>query len=325
MSLVAVHRSRGSRMAELTLWSSAAALILSAHVGLAALMMQEDPESPAENAPPAAIMIDLAPEPVAANTQEDQVAPDTADAEEVKSEETQPVEDPPPIEQPTPEPEPAPDPVAEAPPEPVEPPPEVAEETPEPEPAPPEVAELPPEPTPEPVEKVDPIEEQVTAALENVEVPLPTMRPPPPEKLAEAKPRPKDDAKKIQRAKQQQRQAQKEMAEAKLQTEQAERTAATQTTSGSTMSSVTPARWKSRVQAKLARNARRCPGSGTGTAAVRFKFDGDGNVTGISLSRSSGDPAIDDYIVSAVRRASPIPAPPSGVASYLDQALTCTH
>ncbi len=142
MSLVAFHRSRGSRIGEVALWSTAAALMLGAHVGLAALVMQEDPVSPAENAPPAAIMIDLAPEPVAANTEEEQVAPDMADAEEVKSEETQPVEDPPPIEQPTPEPEPAPDPVAEAPPEPVEPPPPEVAEAPEPEPAPPEVAEL---------------------------------------------------------------------------------------------------------------------------------------------------------------------------------------
>ena len=102
-----------------------------------------------------------------------------------------------------------------------------------------------------------------------------------------------------------------------------ERTAANQTTTGSSQPSVTLAKWKSRVQAKIARNARRCPGNDTGTAAVRFSFDGNGNITNVSLSRSSGNSAIDSYIVAAVRRASPIPAPPAGVPSYLDQGLRC--
>ncbi|MFB9953076.1 cell envelope integrity protein TolA [Rhizobium puerariae] len=321
MSLVVSQAGPGGRVGELALWSVAGLVVLTVHFAAAALLLQETPDMPADSSPPAAIMIELAPEPEAVNTEEDQVSSDLQEQEEVKSEETQPVEEPQPVEQPQPEPEPTPEPVVEQTPEPVaeEPPPEMPEPT-------PEITETIPEPPPEPVEEIDPIEQQMTAALENVEVPLPMMRPPvaekPPEEAKKPEPR-KEPVKKPQKPKQQQQQARQDMAEAKVQTRQSDRTAASQNSTGFFAQSVSPAKWKSRVQAKLARTARKCPGNGTGTAAVRFSFDGSGNVTGVSLSRSSGDSAIDNYIVSAVRRASPIPAPPSGVASYLDQALTC--
>lgn len=342
MSLVVSQAGPGGRVGELTLWAIAGLVMLTVHVGGAAYLLKEDPGAPADNAPPAAIMIELAPEPEAVNTEEEQVSPDTVDQEVVESEQVEPVEEPPPqpVEEPQPEAEPTPEPVVEQPPEPVEPPPqEVAEpveptppepviEEPLPEPEPtPEVTETIPEPTPEPIEEIDPIEQQMTAALENVEVPLPMMRPEPPpaEKPEEAKkPEPKKEPiKKVQKPKQQQQQARQEMAEAKIQAKESDRTAATQTSTGSIAPSVSPAKWKSRVQAKIARNARKCPGNSTGSTTVRFNFDGGGAVTNVSVLRSSGDSAIDNYIVSAVRRASPIPAPPAGVASYLDQPLTC--
>ncbi|MEQ1408465.1 TonB family protein [Neorhizobium sp. Rsf11] len=299
MSLVVSQAGPSGRAGELALWSVAGLLMLSVHIGAAALLMQETPDAPADNSPPAAIMIELAPEPEAVNTEEDQISPDQQDQEEVKSEQTEPAE------------EPQPEPVIEEPPR----------EMPEPEP---QITQTIPEPPPEPVEEIDPIEEQMTAALENVEVPLPMMRPEPPKPDEAKKPEPrKEQAKRTQKPKQQQQQARQDMAEAKVQARQSDRTAASQNSAGFFSQSISPAKWKSRVQAKLARTARRCPGDGTGTAAVRFSFDGRGNVTSVSLSRSSGDSAIDSYIISAVRRASPIPAPPSGVASYLDQALTC--
>ncbi|MCC2613186.1 cell envelope integrity protein TolA [Neorhizobium petrolearium] len=326
MSLVVSQAGPSGRAGELALWSVAGLLMLSVHIGAAALLMQETPDAPADNSPPAAIMIELAPEPEAVNTEEDQISPDQQDQEEVKSEQTEPAEEP----QPEPAPEPTPEPVE--PPqqqiaEPVEPTPaepvieQPPREMPEPEP---QITRTIPEPPPEPVEEIDPIEEQMTAALENVEVPLPMMRPEPPKPDEAKKPEPrKEQAKRTQKPKQQQQQARQDMAEAKVQARQSDRTAASQNSAGFFSQSISPAKWKSRVQAKLARTARRCPGDGTGTAAVRFSFDGRGNVTSVSLSRSSGDSAIDSYIISAVRRASPIPAPPSGVASYLDQALTC--
>ncbi|CAD7030319.1 energy transducer TonB [Pseudorhizobium endolithicum] len=310
MTSASPRPSHAGRFAEMALWSSAALVVLTAHISAAAVLLRQEPAPPAENGPPAAIMIELAAEPEAANTEEDQVATEEVDSMEVASKQLEPVEEPPP--------EPLPEPVEPPPPEeiaePVEPEPEPVEPEPVEEPEPePEITETIPEPPPEPVEEVDPLEQQMIAALENVEVPLPVSRPPPP-------PEPKKEPPKRVRK---QPQASKAAQQAKLQTKQSDRTAATQTTTGSSKPSVSPAKWKSRVQSKIARNARRCPGNDTGTAAVRFSFDGSGNITSVSLSRSSGNSAIDNYIVAAVRRASPIPAPPAGVPSYLDQGLRC--
>ena len=308
MTLLAPRPGRAGRFGELALWSSAAIIVLTAHIAGAAVLLRHEPEAAADQGPPAAIMIELAAEPEAANTEEDQVATDETDTREVASNQTEPVEEP----LPEPLPKPLPEPVDPPPPEEIA---EPIEPTPEPEPVrpEPEITETIPEPPLEPVEEIDPIEEQMIAALENVEVPLPVSRPPPP-------PEPKKQPpKRVQK----QPQASKATQQAKLQTKPSERTAASQTTVGSTQSSVSPAKWRSRVRAKIMRNTRRCPGNDTGTAAVRFSFDGKGNITNVSLSRSSGNSAIDNYIVGAVRRASPIPAPPEGVAGYLDQGLEC--
>ena len=50
----------------------------------------------------------------------------------------------------------------------------------------------------------------------------------------------------------------------------------------------------------------------TGVATVRFALDGGGAVTLADLAQSSGDRALDDEALAAVRRASPLPAPPAG-------------
>ena len=50
----------------------------------------------------------------------------------------------------------------------------------------------------------------------------------------------------------------------------------------------------------------------TGVATVRFALDGVGAVTLADLAQSSGDSALDDEAVAAVRRASPLPVPPAG-------------
>lgn len=306
MNPAAPYRSKAGKFGEFSLWTGASVLVLSAHIAAAALLMQEEPIVDADSAPPAAIMIELAPEPEAVNTEADQVAPDMTEVEKVESEETQPVEEA--------QPEPTP--------EPVEPPPEVAEEPPPPPPEP-EIAEPLPEPPPEPIEEPDPIEQQMTAALENVEVPLPTVRPPPPPPEVAEKPEPKKEpVKKVERRKQQQ--AQQEQAQAKAQVTQSNRNAASQSSSGQTFSAnISPARWMTRVRSKIARNARRCPGNATGVVTVRFSFDGSGNIGAVSVARSSGDPNIDSYVTSAVKRASPIPAPPAGVASSLSQPVKC--
>lgn len=309
MNALAFRTSPAGRAGELALWTSAAVLMLSVHVGGALYLMREPPLMAADNQPPAAIMIELAPEPEAVNVEDEQVSTETTDSQEVKSETVEPVEEP--------LPEPVPEPVTE--PEPVEPPPpeEVVEPEPEREPKQ-EVTETIPEPLPEPIPEIDPIEQQVLAALENVEVPLPMTRPP----VQEKKPEPKKTEKKIEKRKpRQQPQARQETAEAKLQTQQSTRTAASQTSSGSSSSSVSPARWQSKVLAHLKRR-QRYPSEARsqnqeGTATVRFQIDNSGNVTSVSLSRSSGFPALDAEVVSLVKRASPIPAPPENVSKTL--------
>lgn len=308
MNPAAPYRNRVQKIGEISLWTGASVLVLSAHIAAAALLMQEEPITEADSAPPAAIMIELAPEPEAVNTEEEQISPDMADSEKVDSEQPEPVEE---VQK---EPEPIPDPV--------EPPPEeVVEE--QPTPPEPEIAEPLPEPPPEPIEEPDPLEQQMTAALENVEVPLPIVRPPPPPEVAE-KPEPKKDVKKVERRKPRQQQAQKEMAQAKAQVRQSDRNAASQSSTGSVFaSSVSPAKWMTRVRAKIARSARRCPGGDRGVVTVSFSFDNGGNIGRVSVSRSSGSAQIDDYVTSAIRKASPIPAPPSGVASSLTQPVEC--
>jgi protein TonB len=310
MTFTTPRSSRAGRFGEMALWSTAGLVVLTAHLAAAAVLLKQEPSAPADQGPPAAIMIDLAAEPVAENIEEDQVSTEEVESQEIASRQIEPVEDP--LPEPLPEPVEPPPPEEVAEPDPVEPEPEPVEPEPVERPEP-EITESIPEPTPEPVEEIDPIEQQMIAALDNVEVPLPIMRPPPP-------PEPKKEPPK--RAKPQP-QAAKASQKAKLQTRQADRTAATQTSQGTSTPSASPARWKSRVQAKIARNARRCPGNDTGLAAVRFSFDGNGNITNVSLSRSSGNSAIDNYIVSAVKRASPIPAPPAGAPRYLDQGLRC--
>ncbi|CAN7584869.1 TonB family protein [Neorhizobium tomejilense] len=327
MSLVVSQTGPGGRVGELALWGVAGLLMLTVHFGAAAYLMREQPEVLAENAPPAAIMIELAPEPEAANTEEEQISPDVQEQEQVVSDQTQPVE------------EPQPEPVAEPVEQPVEPPPQEVAEPVESEPVQPPVVEPPPEPEPqvtetipelppEPIEEIKPIDEQMTAALENVEVPLPAMRPLPPpvaEKPPEQpkKPEPrKEPVKKVQKPKQQQ-QARPDMAEAKIQARQSDRTAASQNSTSLFSSSVSPQQWMTRVRTKIARYARKCPGNGTGVVTVRFSFDGGGNISNVAVAGSSGNSSIDDYVASAVRRASPIPAPPSGVASSLSQPVKC--
>lgn len=312
----AIFPARGAgRLGELALWTGASALVLAVHIGAAAAILHKEPAEAGDNAPPAAIMIELAAEPEAVETEEEQITEDTESSQEVESASLQPVEEPPP--EPVPEPEPVEPPPPEEIAEPVEPPPpEEPVELPEPEP---EITET----IPEPVEEIDPIETQMLAALENVEVPLPVSRPPPVEKKVEVK---KDPPKKTVRKPPPQ--ASKAAEKAKVQARQSDRTAARQTTAGSSRSSVSPAKWQSRLMAHLERR-KRYPASAKskgqqGTAYVRFQIDNGGNVTSISLSRSSGHAALDQEVVSMVKRASPVPAPPPGASKTIVAPVSFT-
>ncbi|KAB2707177.1 energy transducer TonB family protein [Brucella intermedia] len=289
-------RERLSRL-ELTLWGVAGLASLAVHIGGAAWVMREMPVEMADSAPPPAIMVELAAEPEAINTDANEISEQAENSQEIKSDTVEPVEQPEEIvEQPTPE--------EIQPEQPVK---EVAE-------AEPELVDI-PEPEPEP--EIDPVEEQVMTELENVEVPIPVFRPTPEEKKPVEKPKPKKQEVAKRPVRKKPAPSSKASTEAAAQVKQSNRNAANQRTAGMGFGSVSPAKWQSRLMAHLERRKRYPSGARSrgeqGTAYVRFRIDDAGNVLSASLARSSGFPELDNEVVEMVRRASPVPAPPPGV------------
>lgn len=170
-------------------------------------------------------------------------------------------------------------------------------------------------------EPVDPVEEMVVAALSRPDIPLPQARPEPPKPPRQdrpreqaAKPAPKKAA---QPPRKQQAAPSRAASKAKSSTAApSQRAAAPQNSSGRS-SNISPARWQSRLMSHLERR-KRYPSAAKrqrkqGVAQVRFSIDANGNVGSVRLTRSSGVPELDAEVVSLVRRASPVPAPPPGV------------
>ncbi|MGQ2969855.1 MAG: energy transducer TonB [Allorhizobium sp.] len=292
-------RSTRRVVGEGLLWTTAGLLIATAHAGAVAVLLREPEMVIADSGPPPAIMIELAPEPEAVITEENEISTEQVDSEEVKTATSEPLPEPipEPVEQPLPEP-PPPEPAPE---------PEVAEALPEPPPL------IEPEPLPEPVPEIDPIEQMVLAELENVEVPIPMMRPPVPKPEVEKK---KEPAPKKVVKKQVQPPATQAARTAKAEVAQSNRNAAAAAANGAGRS-VSPAKWQSRLMSHLERR-KRYPSAARsnreeGTVYVRFRIDDSGNVLSVSLSRSSGYPTLDSAVLDMVRAASPVPAPPEGV------------
>ncbi|WP_284777759.1 energy transducer TonB [Agrobacterium sp. lyk4-40-TYG-31] len=310
MSATSFPRSGRSRLGEVALWTAAGLLTLSVHAGAAYYLLQEQPEPDADGGPPAAIMIELAALPEAVETEETVEANDMEDAQEVQSEVPEKVEDVPPEEVPQPQPQPEPV-VEETPPEP------------EPMPEPPqEVTEPLPQEVPEPVEEIDPIQQEQMAALENVEVPLPVMRPPPApvEKKVEKKKEP--EKKKVERKQTAAPPPSAAKETAKVETTQSNRTAASRTSSGLFSSSMTPAKWQSRVVAQIRRKKpRELPASGV-RVSVSFKVSESGTLSGVRLLGSTGDASLDQQIVAWVERASPVAEPPPDVNRNVTLPIT---
>lgn len=252
------------------LWTGAALVMIAAHAGGVAFLLREPPIEMADNAPPPAIMIEMAAEPEAINTEENNIAEQTQDSAEVKSDTTEPVEEPE----------------------------EMVEKI-----------------TPEP--EAEPIEQEIVQQLDNVEVPIPVFRP----KIEDKKPVEKPEPKKRDLANKPERKkpapSSKAANEAAAQVRQSNRNAASQTTAGMGFGSVSPAKWQSRLMAHLERRKKYPSGARSrreqGTAYVRFRIDDAGNVLSASLVRSSGFPELDAEVMSLVKRASPVPAPPAGV------------
>lgn len=287
--------ARGS-INQIFLWASAAALALAAHAGAAWWLLQEPPEPAVDLGAPVAIMIDLAPVPMAPAALEEEVAPDAVDsmaAEDVPvTEEAEPVETAELIE------------------------PDTAEAVTEPEPVEPvetEVAEVEEPVEPEPVEEVEPDLE----LPEVTEIPLPRPKLSAPKPKVVEKPREPEKPKQAQLQPKQKAPAPSRDARAAKVVAQQEAPRAAAPLSSRGASSVSPAKWQSRMLAHLERR-KRYPAAAKrkrleGTAQVRFTIDESGNVLSVSLAGSSGVPELDEEVISMVRRASPVPPPPPGV------------
>lgn len=265
---------------EMALWSGAAAFVLAAHLTGAWYLQRLQPaEAPSLDAAPA-IMMELAPMAVAPEAVLNDMAEmvDSAPAELVEQvEEIDPVEEP------------------------------ILEE---------EVVEEEPVETEE-IAEVEPLEEIEEVVEELEEVPLPEValavpqRRPVPEK---PKPVEKPVEKKVEKKKVEKRKSAPQIASAKS-ADDAPKAAAPRVTKAAAGSGMSPARWQSRVNAHLNRYKRYPSGArGVGIATVSFTINPGGDVIGVSLARSSGDPAFDNAAVELVRRASPVPAPPPDLA-----------
>ncbi len=259
-------------VSELALWAGASLIVLSLHVGAAIWLLREPEMIAADNAPPAAIMIELAETPEAIETEENEITPDEvmSDASAAAEKVEEPVDEP-----------------------------EVEQEVVQDE--------------PEPVEEEQ--QEELTQ-LDKVEVPLPVAKPKPPGPKKEIV-KTKEPKKQPVKQRQQEQASSKQAVKAQAQAAQTNRNAARQSASGLFASSMTPARWQSRLMAHLERRKKYPSGAKSrreeGVVYVRFRIDDTGKVLSASLARSSGWPELDNEVLSLVQRASPVPAPPPDV------------
>ncbi|KQQ81168.1 energy transducer TonB [Aureimonas sp. Leaf324] len=285
---------RGSTTMSVARWGTAMLCIATAHAAAAWFFVQLPPiATPPTGAPEAPILIELAPP---------EAAPPAAPAVEAPEPAEEPQETPPEPLPPEPEPEPPPpEPIAPPPepdlPPPVEEPPPVVDPEPLPEP--------PAEPQPEPPPAVE------TPAEAVINAPVPRARPRPPEPRREVAERRPERPREAERPRERER-PRTERRQAAAPASSASRAAPEASQGQRVRSSVSPARWQSQVSARLNRFKRTPRGGGAGTVRVSFTITASGAATGIRLSGSSGNPALDEAALSLVRRASPFPAPPEG-------------
>jgi len=275
---IADHPYDGETLRQLLIrWTLAAVFVVLVHGGVALAIVQwPKPETPVGE-PPAAVMIELAPLPVAPEAPPQDVAVGIQQEQIDESTPTEAKEEP----------------VEDTPPE-----PEVE----------PVKSESPKEPPPEPVERM------VETEAEMPELPqidtaaavldAPTAPPPEPEVVEEKPEKKKVKPKPKPRSKAQAASAPKPVNAARSRTNAAP-------TSG-TASSMSVATWRGSVMAHLNRH-KRYPGGGRGTSSVAFTIDRRGRVLSARLIRSSGSAILDREAVALARRASPVPAPPANI------------
>ncbi|TXI12461.1 MAG: TonB family protein [Rhizobium sp.] len=288
-----------SRVLPLLRWGLAAAVVLAVHGVGAWVALEWHPADAMPNGPPPAVMIDLAPVAVAPEAPPQDVAPGPQMVE------AQPVEIPDTVDPIEPDTEPTPSPPTET------------QEAIEPDTTPVQPMEQADEVNPEPVAPLPEPEVKVPALPEkdNAEAVLAQMPTPAHKPQAKQKSPPKKHH--VERKKPDNLDKAKQLFTSAPPTAQANRadTAAAPQSGVSDAPSMSQATWKGLVSARLNRYRRYPPGaSGHGTAFVTFTMDRSGRVLTARLIGSSGDPTLDAEAVSLPKRASPLPAPPPGMA-----------
>lgn len=255
-------------------WGVAALVVAGIHGAGGWVVLNWQRAEASMGAPPAAVMIDLAPIAVAPEAPPQDIAPGPEMVEA----------------QPEPQEVKPPEPMKEEPPPPEEPEPVVL---PEPEIKLPEIPNLPDPmvalapPPPPPPERPKPVEK----------------KPPPPKKRVVERKKPVNPEK-----------PRAERTSAPTPQQQvATRSAAPAPGASSAPSASQTANWRGSLNAHLNRFKRFPSGATPGTVQVAFTIDRGGRVLAARLVRGSGDPALDEEAVAMVRRASPVPAPPDGL------------
>lgn len=269
------ERSQFSRIGPAALrWGVAALVVAGVHGAGGWVVLNWQRAEASMGAPPAAVMIDLAPIAVAPEAPPQDIAPGPEMVEaQPEPQEVQP-----------------PEPIAEEPPPPEEPEPVAM---PEPEIKLPDIPDLPDPmvalapPPPPPPERPKPVEK----------------KPPPPKKRVVERKKP------VNREK-----PRAERTSAPTPQQQvAARSAAPAPGASSAPSASQTASWRGSLNAHLNRFKRFPSGANPGTVQVAFTIDRRGRVLAARLVRGSGDAALDQEAVAMVRRASPVPAPPDGL------------
>ena len=256
-------------------WGMAAIVVAAVHFTAAWGALNWRKAEAAPDAPPPAVIIDLAPLAVAPPSPPQEVAPGP------QMTEAQPVPAP---DTPTPAEPPKPDPA------PVE-PAQTAEEL-KPDIPPPQRQEI----------KVPDLPKRDNAEATLATRPKPKAHKEPPPKAHEAKRKKPID---LDKPKHRQTTASPSSIAARS------NTAAAPSAGSGASPSVSPATWKSELMAHLNRYKRYPSGAAsTGTASVAFTIARSGQVLSARLIGSSGNPALDAEAISLPRRASPVPAPP---------------
>jgi protein TonB len=267
----------------LTRWTLATIFVFAAHGGAAfAIAHWPNPVSPAGE-PPAAVMIELSPLPVAPEVPQQEVAVGVRQEMSTESTPTEAKEEPV-KEEPEPEVEPVKtDPPNEPPLEPIE--HEAKDEI--------EVPALP----------------EIETAAAVLDPPAPPV--PEPEKVEEKKP----EEKKVQKPKPKPKPRRKSVAQtaAAPKPVDALRAQANAAPTSGVGSSASVATWRGSVMAHLNRHKRLPDGGGMGTSSIVFTIDRSGRVLSARLIRSSGNAVLDQEAVALARRASPLPAPPANM------------